>query len=81
MERFKTDLDHLLQYHNVEAIEFHDDDLLAHPEIDGIFQDEGFDIPGRVIRGRILWLAMLERILPEDSLDPDADEYFWVWKQ
>ena len=39
LERFKTDLDHLLQYHNVEAIEFHDDDLLAHPDIDGILTE------------------------------------------
>lgn len=36
LERFENDLEHLIDHHDVEAIEFHDDDLLAHPEIDGI---------------------------------------------
>ena len=36
LDRFENDLKHMLEHHDVEAIEFHDDDLLAHPEIDGI---------------------------------------------
>lgn len=33
IKRFENDLRHLLDHHEVEAIEFHDDDLLAHPDI------------------------------------------------
>lgn len=33
VDRFKDDLDFLLTHRSVEALEFHDDDFLAHPEL------------------------------------------------
>ena len=46
LERFESDLEHLIEHHDVEAIEFHDDDLLANPEIDGILSImEHLEIP------------------------------------
>ena len=44
LDRFKDDLAHLLAHRSVEALEFHDDDFLAHPqlpEILNILQEVG----------------------------------------
>mgnify|MGYP001172129581 FL=1 len=36
LDRFKTDLAFLMTHRTVQALEFHDDDFLAHPELTGI---------------------------------------------
>ena len=38
VSRFKEDLSFLISNRKVEAIEFHDDDFLAHPELESVFE-------------------------------------------
>ena len=37
VERFQVDLEHLLKHTKAEAIEFHDDDLFSHPDVEEVF--------------------------------------------
>ena len=41
ISRFRDDLAFLLAHHDLEALEFHDDDFLAHPEIDSLLDVVG----------------------------------------
>ena len=36
-DEFQMDLEHLLKHTKAEAIEFHDDDLFSHPDVEKVF--------------------------------------------